>query len=198
MNRLAGPLALLLVFLPVLACDDSPAPLAPPSAIPPGVPNIADAPIQVAELVTLRVNGDFLEGQFEYTFENRTGSTLFVPIVSPVPAPLPSALPPALEKWVGGQWTFGFGPVFSLLGLGDLIIEPGETVVLPYDAGGGVPGSRTIPQFAVDSVDQIEGFYRMVWQDVRSGTDHDSPLPPFEFRVSNTFRIELDFADQDS
>jgi len=198
MNQGSKSIALLLVFLPVLACDDSPDLLAPPSAIPPGVPNIADAPIQVDEVITLTVNEDNLEGQFEYMFENRTGSTLFVPIVSPLPAPLPPALPPALEKWVGGQWVFGFAPVFFAIDLGDFIIEPGETVVLPYDAGSGVPGSRIIPQFAVDSVDQIEGFYRMVWQDVRLGTDHDSPLPPFELRVSNTFRIELDFADQDS
>jgi len=190
MNQGSKSIALLLVFLPVLACDDSPDLLAPPSAIPPGVPNIADAPIQVDEVITLTVNEDNLEGQFEYMFENRTGSTLFVPISF-------GPIFPTLEKWVDGRWVPVFGPTFGI-DRGDLAIEPGETVVLPYDAGGGVPGSRTIPQFAVDSVDQIEGFYRMVWQDVRLGTDHDSPLPPFEFRVSNTFRIELDFADQDS
>lgn len=124
-----------------------------------------------------------LEASIPYTFENRTGGTVYLPNCR-------GDFALRLEHATENGWEAAWSPI-QLACLGPpIVIQPGSLYSDTLYVWGGLPGTNGHPQF---SSDDPSGTYRIVWIDAVSEYHEDrrpfGPQIAHEFRISNQFEL---------
>ncbi len=159
----------------VLACNAQVTPRPPDAA----------SPIRTdrAEYTARRV-ADGVEVEIPFTYTNRTGRTVYVVNCNGI-------APPGLQKRVDGEWMRAWSAAVPLCLSPPIVIGAGRTYTDTLRVFAGTPSSGVAP---VLEVEEVEGVYRLVWENVVH--DYDDARPgfgeplPLEARISNPFRLE--------
>lgn len=125
-----------------------------------------------------------LEVEIPFTFENRTGRTVYVVNCHEHTTRL-------LEKRVDGEWVHAWAGAVPLCLSSPIVIAPEATYRDTLQVFAGNPSNNMFPKFEVQ---EASGTYRLVWYGVLRNYDHDrqgfgDPVPLAQ-RISNTFQLE--------
>lgn len=174
-SRFAIPPALFLVPLLLAGCD--------------GIlgPDVSAALLRTeGRQFTIVQHGDHISGTVPYTYENRTGSAIYIPNCN-------GSFRWSLERLEGGRWVRTWSPIVLLCLSSPIVIEDGEVLRDTLWIAAGAFGSNTGPQF--DRADP-SGTYRVVHGAAQSSYNPDGPpfgeLLPLEARTSNSFELKYE------
>lgn len=135
-----------------------------------------------AQEYELELTGEeWLSAEIPYTFENRTGGTVYIPNCQ-------GGFSLRLDRLEGFDWEPAWAPTLLACLSSPIVIEPGESFSQNLNVTGGLLGTNTGPRW--DREDP-SGIYRIVWVAALSSYDQDrspfGPQIPLEYRVSNPF-----------
>ena len=135
---------------------------------------------------SLVADNNGLATEISYSFENRTGHTVYLSNCN-------GSFALQLERLQGNEWEVAWEPVLPACLSAPITIERGEVYETTLNIWAGFPGSNSFPQF--DAPD-FSGTYRIVWVSAYSSYD-ENEFPfgsaiPLEQRVSNSFLLRIE------
>jgi len=141
-------------------------------------------PLLQTEVLEYRLTAESisLTAQIPYTFENRTGASVFLVNCNGDFALL-------LQRLEGNEWVTRWGPLINSCLSPPIVIDDGELYSDTVYVWGAQHGSNAMPQFRVADPG---GTYRILWVDALSSFQNTLPFGPQiaeAYRVSNSFLL---------
>ena len=160
------------------ACRDSP--------VAPDAPLTRDvaALFQTDSLYYALRAGDFVAGEIDVTFTNRTATTAYLINCN-------GATALQLERRVGNSWQFVWSPVLPACLSAPIVVPVGGTHRSRITIPSAPPATNGV---RFDDPRTVPGEYRLVWTSLVSSHEDGPPfsdLLPLAARVSNAFRLSV-------
>ena len=138
------------------------------------------------EAFTLTATNAQVRGEIPFSYTNSTGRTIYVQNCNRI-------VPPVLEKKIDGAWITVWGAAVPQCLSAPIVIRDGDTYRDTLEVVGGFSDGNVLPKFLAP---QIDGTYRMRWENVfwtadHSGYPYNSQIPR-DLRTSSEFRIEVE------